>query len=157
MLKIGNKFHLKGINKLHRVSQSTHRVTQQKICINMEMNVLSGKIIALCFKVHSNLGPGLLESIYKECLYYELLKIGYNVEKEKPMPIIYDGIKFDYGYRIDLLIEDKVVVELKAVEALNDVHLAQILTYLKLGNYKLGLLINFNVISLKNGIRRIIN
>jgi GxxExxY protein len=120
-------------------------------------NILSNKIIGLAMKVHTKLGPGLLESAYKECLFYELLKAGFNVEKEKPMPLVYEEVKLDVGYRIDLLIENKVLVELKSVEALNDIHLAQTLTYLKLGNYKLGLLINFNVSQLKNGIRRVIN
>lgn len=120
-------------------------------------NILSNKIIGLAMIVHTKLGPGLLESAYKECLFYELLKAGFNVEKEKPMPLVYEEVKLDVGYRIDLLIENKVLVELKSVEALNDIHLAQTLTYLKLGNYKLGLLINFNVLQLKNGIRRVIN
>lgn len=120
-------------------------------------NILSNKIIGLAIKVHTNLGPGLLESAYQECLFYELKKAGFHVEKEKPMPLVYEEVKLDVGYRIDLLIENKVLVELKSVEALNDVHLAQTLTYLKLGNYKLGLLINFNVSQLKNGIRRVIN
>ena len=123
----------------------------------MEINTLTGKIIGLGCKVHSKLGPGLLESVYKECLYYELIRAGFKTEKEKPLPIIYEEIKLDYGYRLDILVENKIVLELKAVEALTDVHFAQLLTYLKLGNYKLGLLINFNVISLKEGIRRIIN
>lgn len=120
-------------------------------------NTLSHKIIGLAMKVHSNLGLGLLESAYQECLFYELQKEGYNVQKEKPMPLTYEKVKLDVGYRIDLFIENQVLVELKSVDALNDVHLAQTLTYLKLGNYKLGLLINFNVSMLKNGIRRVIN
>jgi len=123
----------------------------------MEINTLTGKIIGLCYKVHSKLGPGLLESVYKECLFYELVKSELFSEKEKPLPIIYEEIKLDYGYRLDILVEGKIVLELKTVEALNDVHFAQILTYLKLGNYKIGLLINFNVVSLRKGIRRIIN
>lgn len=120
-------------------------------------NILSSKIIGLAIDVHKALGPGLLESAYQECLYYELFCAGLFVEKEKPMPIIYKEIKLDHGYRLDLLVEKKVVVEIKTVEELNDVHLAQILTYLRLGNYKLGLLINFNVTLLKNGVRRVIN
>jgi len=98
-----------------------------------------------------------LESAYQECLYFELIESGMKVEKEKPMPIIYKDVKLDHGYRIDLLIEDKVVVEIKTVDAIMDVHEAQILTYLKLGDYKLGLLINFNVQLLKKGIRRFVN
>ena len=122
-----------------------------------EVNHISKKIIGLAIEVHRSLGPGLLESAYQECLYYELKNEGFRVEKEKPMPIVYKDIKLDHGYRIDLLVEDKVVVEIKTVDALIDVHFAQLLTYLKLGKYKLGLLINFNVPLLKNGIKRIIN
>ncbi len=120
-------------------------------------NIISNKIIGLAIEVHRSLGPGLLESAYQECLYYELKNNGLKVEKEKPMPIVYKDIKLDHGYRIDLLVGHKVVVEIKTVDTLIDVHFAQVLTYLKLGNYKLGLLINFNVPLLKNGIKRIIN
>lgn len=123
----------------------------------MHENELSEIIIGAAITVHKNLGPGLLESAYEECLYYELNKNGLNVEKQKPMPLIYDDVKLDVGYRIDILVENKVVIEIKSVEALNDVHLAQILTYLKLSNCKLGLLINFNVSKLVNGIRRVVN
>lgn len=123
----------------------------------MYENEISEKIIGKAIEVHKSLGPGLLESAYRECLYYELLKEGLYVEKEKPMPIVYKEIKLDHGYRIDLLVNQKVVVELKTVEAFTDVHLAQVLTYLRFGNYKLGLLINFHVTALKNGIKRIIN
>lgn len=117
---------------------------------------LSNIVIGLAIKVHKNLGPGLLESSYKECLYYEISKAGLHVEKEKPMPLIYEEVKLDIGYRVDIIVENKLVVEIKSVEALNDVHLAQILTYLKLSNSKLGLLINFNVKFLKDGIKRVI-
>ena len=120
-------------------------------------NIISNKIIGLAIEVHRSLGPGLLESTYQECLYYELKNNGLKVEKEKPMPIVYKDIKLDHGYRIDLLVGHKVVVEIKKVDTLIDVHFAQVLTFLKLGNYKLGLLINFNVPLLKNGIKRIIN
>lgn len=120
-------------------------------------NDLSNKIIGCAIEVHKQLGPGLLESAYQECLFYELTKMGLKVEKEKPMPIVYKEVNLDHGYRIDLLVEDKVVIELKTVEALHDVHTAQVLTYLKLGNYKLGLLLNFHVSILKSGIKRIIN
>lgn len=120
-------------------------------------NNTTGQIIGLAIKVHKDLGPGLLESVYKHCLHHELLKAGIEVEKEKPIPIIYDSIKFEQGYRVDLLVRNKVVVELKAVEALNDVHLAQTLTYLKLGRFEVGLLINFNVKVLTQGVKRIIN
>lgn len=108
-------------------------------------------------EVHKKLGPGLLESAYKECLFYELINHGYNVNKEKPLPIIYKEIKLDHGYRIDLLVENRVVIEIKSVDYIMDVHKAQLLTYLKLGEFRLGLLLNFNSMLLKDGIKRIIN
>ncbi|MBX3242005.1 MAG: GxxExxY protein [Chitinophagaceae bacterium] len=117
---------------------------------------LDYRVLGCALEVHKALGPGLLESAYKECLYYKLIKSGFLVEKEKPMPLIFEEVKLECGYRIDLLIENKLVLELKAVEALNDIHLAQILTYMRLGNFNLGLLINFNVRILKNGIKRVI-
>ncbi|HOW31320.1 MAG TPA: GxxExxY protein [Bacteroidales bacterium] len=120
-------------------------------------NELSGIIIGCAIEVHKQLGPGLLESAYQECLYYELSKAGLKVTKEKPMPIVYKEVRLDHGYRIDLLVEDKVVVEIKSVESFTDVHTAQVLTYLKLGNYKLGLLLNFYVSVMKSGIKRVIN
>ena len=123
----------------------------------MTENEISNRIIGAAMKVHTALGPGLLESAYKECLYYVLQKEGLKVEKEKPMPLVFEEVKLECGYRIDLLVENKVVIEIKSVEVLNDVHLAQILTYLKLGNYKLGLLVNFNVALLKHGIKRVAN
>ena len=123
----------------------------------MELNELTGRIIGLAIEVHSALGPGLLESSYKECLYYKIGKSGLYVEKEKPMPLVFENVKLECGYRIDLLVENKIVIEIKSVDALNDIHMAQTLTYLKLGNYKLGLLMNFNVLKLKDGIKRIIN
>ncbi len=123
----------------------------------MNENEISNRIIGIAIEAHQSLGPGLLESAYKECLYYRLIKDGYNVETEKPMPLIYEEVKLDCGYRIDILVENKVVIEIKSVEALNEVHLAQTLTYMKLGGYKLGLLINFNVSLLKDGIKRIAN
>lgn len=122
----------------------------------MNENQLSRIVLDCAFKIHKKLGPGLLESAYAQILFYELSKQGLNVEKEKPLPIIYDGIKLDQGYRLDLLINNKLVVELKAVEKLHEVHHAQVLTYLKLGEYKLGLLINFHSKLLKNGIKRFI-
>ncbi len=125
--------------------------------IEKNENQLSNIIIGCAIEVHKQLGPGLLESAYQECLFYELLKQGLHVVKEKPMPIIYKDVKLDHGYRIDLLVNSKVVIEIKTVEMFTDVHTAQVLTYLKLGNYKLGLLLNFYVTSLKNGIKRIIN
>ena len=124
----------------------------------MELNQITELIIGASIDVHRQLGPGLLESAYRECLYYELTKIvGLSVKREIPMPIIYKEIKLEQGYRMDLLVEDKVVIELKTVDFLTDVHKAQLLTYLKLGNYKIGILINFNETLLKNGIKRIIN
>ncbi|HXB41800.1 MAG TPA: GxxExxY protein [Bacteroidia bacterium] len=123
----------------------------------MTDNEIANKVIGLAIEIHTALGPGLLENVYKECLYYKINKAGLQVQKEKFMPLIFEEVKLDCGYRIDLLVEDKLVVELKSVEELNDVHLAQTLTYMKLGNYKLGLLINFNEVRLKNGLRRVIN
>ncbi|HRN42515.1 MAG TPA: GxxExxY protein [Vicingus sp.] len=123
----------------------------------MTENELSNKIIGLAIEVHNALGPGLLESAYKECLYYKIGQSGLFVEKEKPMPLVFEEVKLECGYRIDLLVNNKLVIEIKSVEALNDIHLAQTLTYLKLGSYKLGLLINFNVVRVKDGIRRVIN
>lgn len=108
-------------------------------------------------KVHKTLGPGLLESAYEECLYYELQRGGLTVEKQKALPLVYDDIKLDAGYRVDLLVEKKLVIEIKSVEALNDLHFAQILTYLKLSDCKLGLLLNFNTVLFKNGVKRVIN
>ncbi len=123
----------------------------------MEINNLTSEIIACAIEVHRALGPGLLENAYKECLEYELKESGLVVEKEKAIPIIYGDVQLDCGYRIDLLVENKIVLELKSVEALTDVHLAQVLTYLKLGDFELGLLMNFNVTLLKHGIKRVIN
>jgi len=114
-------------------------------------------VIGLAIEVHNILGPGLLESAYKECLFYKVANAGLFVEKEKIMPLIFEEVRLECGYRIDILVERKLVIELKSVEALNDVHLAQTLTYMKLGNYKLGLLMNFNVTLLKDGLKRIAN
>lgn len=120
-------------------------------------NELSNKVIGLAIEVHKALGPGLLESAYKECLFYKIQQEGLFVEKEKAMPLVFEDVRLECGYRIDLLVENKLVIEIKSVDALNDVHLAQTLTYMKLGNLKLGLLINFNVILLKYGLKRVIN
>jgi GxxExxY protein len=122
----------------------------------METNELTGKIIHCAIEVHKALGPGLLESSYKECLYHELREAGLKVEKEKALPLVYKDVKLDCGYRIDLLVENQIIIELKSVDVLNDIHMAQILTYLKLQNLRYGLLINFNVAKLKDGIRRIV-
>jgi GxxExxY protein len=120
----------------------------------MNENEISKRIIGMAIEVHRSLGPGLLESAYKECLYFKLLQTDMKVEKEKPMPLIFEEVKLECGYRIDILVEEKVVIE---IEALNDVHTAQVLTYMKLGGLKLGLLINFNVSLLKDGLKRIAN
>ncbi|MDE5420839.1 GxxExxY protein [Ancylomarina sp. DW003] len=123
----------------------------------MTENEISKVVVDCALKVHRQLGPGLLESAYQECLMYELKNQGLVVEKEKPIPLVYDTVKLDIGYRMDLLINNKLVIEIKSVESLNDIHLAQILTYLKLSGCKLGLLINFNVALIKHGIKRVVN
>ncbi|HEX7367678.1 MAG TPA: GxxExxY protein [Pelobium sp.] len=120
-------------------------------------NSLATKVIGLAIKVHKELGPGLLESVYKECLFYELKKSGLFVEKEKPLPIFYDEVELECGYRLDLFVANRLVIEIKSVKEMNDIYLAQLLTYLKLSECKLGLLINFNVLLLKDGIKRVIN
>jgi GxxExxY protein len=121
-----------------------------------KLNQITYEIIGAAYKVHSTLGPGLLESAYEVCLEYELLKKGFKVERQKPLTVIYEDVKLDAGYRIDLLVEDDVIVELKAVEEIAPIHQAQIMTYLKLSDRKLGLLMNFNVTNMKKGIKRII-
>jgi len=121
-----------------------------------ELNDITYKIIGCVYKVHSELGPGLLESTYELCLEHELIKEGLHVERQKPIRVIYDGIALDGGYRIDLLIENKIIIELKSVDMIAPIHKAQLMTYLKLANKKLGLLLNFNVVDMKMGINRII-
>jgi len=123
----------------------------------MTENEISKIIVDCALKVHRALGPGLLESSYEECLFYEIGKRNLKVEKQKALPLIYEEVKLNAGYRIDLIVEDKVIIELKSVEMINDVHLAQVLTYLKLSECKLGLLINFNVALIKHGIKRVVN
>jgi len=120
------------------------------------VNDITGKIIGCCIEIHKHLGPGLLESAYEECLAYELSKTGLYFERQKTVPVNYKEIILEYGYRMDFLVENKVVVELKSVEALHPVHEAQVLTYMKFAKKKVGLLINFNVTILKDGIRRFI-
>ncbi len=122
----------------------------------MEINKITQKIIGCAIEVHRNLGPGLLESAYEECLAFELSKEGLNFRRQQPIPVVYKDIKLDYGYRIDILVEDSVVLELKVVDEFDPVHEAQMLTYMKFSNKRFGLLINFNVTVLKNGIRRVI-
>jgi GxxExxY protein len=117
---------------------------------------LTQRILNCAMIVHSKLGPGLLESCYEECLYYELRKADLQTEKQKPMPLIYDAVHMEIGYRVDLMVDNKVIIEIKSVEALNNVHMAQVITYLRLSGCRVGLLINFNVKSLKEGIKRIV-
>ncbi|BFM43284.1 GxxExxY protein [Flavobacterium sp. CFS9] len=123
----------------------------------MSENELSRIVFNSALKVHQALGPGLLESAYEECLFYELKKLGLFIEKQKALPLVYEEVKLDIGYRLDILVENKLILEIKSVDCLNEVHFAQLLTYLKLTNCKLGLLINFNVCLIKNGIRRVVN
>ena len=120
----------------------------------MEINQITEKIIGCAIEVHKQLGPGLLESAYEECLFYELKNAGLEVKKQLALPLVYKKIKLDAGYRIDLLIENKVIVEIKSVDALAEIHKAQLMTYMKLANIKVGLLMNFNVTKLKEGIIR---
>ena len=122
----------------------------------MDIEKIFKSVLDCSFLVHSALGPGLLESAYVECLSYELELLGFEVQKQKPLPLIYKEVKLEAGYRIDLLVENCIVIEIKSIDALADIHLAQILTYLKLSKCKLGLLVNFNVEHLKDGIRRVI-
>jgi GxxExxY protein len=122
----------------------------------MNIEEIFKRILDCSYKIHTALGPGLLESAYEECLYYELIQSGLKVEKQKALPLIYEHVKLDAGYRIDLLVENTVIVEIKSIESLSDIHMAQILTYLKLSGCKLGLLVNFNVYHLKDGIKRVI-
>ena len=123
----------------------------------MELNDVSSCILGAAFKVHTAIGPGVLESVYQTCLHHELRKAGLRVEAQVSLPVHYDGLRMDSGYRIDLLVEDVVIVELKCVEALLPIHKAQLLTYLKLANKPLGLLLNFNVAHLREGIKRVVN
>lgn len=122
----------------------------------MEKEKIFKQLLDCSFRIHSDLGPGLLESAYEECLFYELKNLGLLVRKQGPMPLIYKEVKLDAGYRVDLLLEESIIVEVKSVDALCDIHIAQILTYLKLSKCTLGLLVNFNVSHLKEGIKRIV-
>ena len=123
----------------------------------MTENELSKYVIGVAIDIHKILGPGLLEKAYEECLVYKLRQVGLHVEQQKPMPLVFEDVHLECGYRLDILVENKLVIEVKSVEALHEVFFAQTLTYMRLGDYKLGLLINFNVMMLKDGIRRIIN
>ena len=123
----------------------------------MTENDIGREIVNSALTVHKNLGPGLLESTYQACLAHELFEAGLSVQKEAALPVIYKDVKLECGYRLDLWVNNKVVIEIKVVDALNDIHLAQILTYLKLTDNRLGFLINFNVSRIKHGIRRVVN
>jgi GxxExxY protein len=123
----------------------------------MHINEISGQVVDSAVRVHTALGPGLLESAYEACMAHELRKRGFLVEQQLPLPVHYDGITIDLGYRVDLLVHGRVVVELKAVSKIQPIHSAQLLSYLKLGGYKVGLLINFHVPALKHGIRRLVH
>jgi len=123
---------------------------------NLQRNEISGAVVDAAMKIHSALGPGLLESAYAACLKHELIKRGLRVASEVPLPVVYDGVRLDAGYRLDLVVEDTVVVELKAIEALAPIHQAQIISYLKLSGKPIGLLINFHSLHLKDGIKRFV-
>ncbi|MGZ3881460.1 MAG: GxxExxY protein [Flavisolibacter sp.] len=147
MTSLNNLYFAGKVTESHEVSQRT---------TEMDINCITEKIIGCAIEVHKHLGPGLLESTYEACLLYELQKAGLEVKTELGLPLVYKEIKLEVGYRMDFLVENCVVVEIKSVEALNDVHTAQVLTYLKLSNAKIALLINFNVLRLKDGIKRLI-
>lgn len=123
----------------------------------MNLNSITYEIIGAAYDVYKALGPGLLESTYEVCLIHRLIQKGLSVENQKPLPVVFQGIKLNAGYRIDLLVEDQVIIEIKSVECIAPVHYAQLLTYLKLSERKVGLLINFNVPDLKQGIKRMVN
>jgi GxxExxY protein len=123
----------------------------------MNENEISKILVDCCFKVHIELGPGLLESVYEEVLSYEIIKRGLKLERQKGIPVVYDQIKMELGFRADIIVENKVIIELKSIEAIAPVHAKQLLTYLKLTGLKLGLLVNFNEALIKDGIKRIVN
>jgi GxxExxY protein len=123
----------------------------------VELNEISGAVVDSAMKVHTALGPGLLESTYEVCLAFELADRGFQVRTQVPLPVVYRSVHLEAGYRLDLLVEDSVIVELKAIESVLPIHQAQLLSYLKLSGKKLGLLINFNVVHLKDGIKRMVN
>ena len=125
--------------------------------LKMTYKEISYAVVGAALNVHKELGPGLLEKAYQECLCYEIAKLGLNVEKEIAMPLVYKGVRLDCSFRMDILVENKLVIETKTVSEINEIHTAQLLSYLKQGNYRLGLLINFNTVVLKNGIRRVVN
>ena len=138
----------KGFRKGTQRNPEVGRVTE---------NELSHLVVGCAMRVHSALGPGLLESAYEACLQFELIKSGLKVEAQKPLPLVYESVKLECGYRVDLLVEGKLIIEVKSVEALAEIHFAQVLTYLRLSDLRLALLLNFNVVHMKDGIRRIVN
>jgi GxxExxY protein len=142
-----------GIVRQAFLPQRTQRTQRNTV----DINKISGMIVDAAMRVHSKLGPGLLESTYEACLAYELRKRGLSVRRQVALPIVYDGIQLDDGYRIDLLVEESVIVDLKAITKVHPVHDAQVLSYLKLSGHKLGLMINFHVLHLKDGIKRFVN
>ncbi|MCD0470694.1 GxxExxY protein [Flavobacterium sp. JAS] len=123
----------------------------------MTENEISAIVVDACYKIHVKLGPGLLESVYEVILYHELVKRGLSVERQKTLPVLWDGIKLDIGFRSDLIVENKVILEIKSIEQITDIHAKQVLTYLKITKMKLGLLINFNVPIIKFGIKRVVS
>ena len=137
--------------------KGTQRFSQRDAKKQMTENELSHLVVGCAMRVHSALGPGLLESAYEACLQFELIKSGLRVEAQKPLPLVYQSVKLECGYRVDLLVEGKLIIEVKAVEALAEIHFAQVLTYLRLSDLRLALLLNFNVVHMKDGIRRIVN
>ena len=134
-----------------------HEILLTKNTIEMDIEKVFKQVLDCAFKVHSELGPGLLESAYEECFKYELIQSGLQVERQKALPLVYKEVKLDAGYRIDLLVENSIIVELKSVEKVKNIHKKQLLTYLRLADKPLGLLINFNEELVKDGITRIIN
>jgi len=123
----------------------------------MHENEISKIVVDVCYKIHTTLGPGIFESDYENILEYELIERGLNITRQQPIPVIWEGIKFDQGFRADIIVENKVIVEIKSIEAIGPVHQKQLLTYLRLTDLKLGLLVNFNEALIKNGIQRIVN
>jgi GxxExxY protein len=137
------------LNTINRMKNPTTETARQRL------NELTGKVIGLCIEIHRELGPGLLESAYEECLAYELSKAGLRSERQRPLPVRYKEVQLDCGNRLDLVIEDALIIELKAVTELHPLHEAQLLTYLKLARKSLGLLVNFNGPALKQGVKRV--
>jgi GxxExxY protein len=137
----------------HRDTEAQRKT--QRAPIPSAVNETSGVVVDAAFQVHQALGPGLLESVYEQCLHYELTNRGFDVKQQVQVPLIYKDLQFDCGFRIDLLVNDQVVVELKAIEVVLPIHLAQLLTYLKITKHRVGLLINFNQTKIKNGIHRL--